>query len=139
MSDPKDNPPNDNYAANLKAELAKRDAELAEQKSYVQSLREEFSKVSTEDEIEDKARGAIKDMLPEAIMIFRSIMCTGDNEGTRASLAKFVIGTALDKNKIGDGKDDAVTTLLKKLATNDKDTDATTSPAPVERGKEDKG
>lgn len=106
------------YALSLQAELAKKEAALLESQSYIKALTEEFSKASSEDEVTTTALTAIKDMLPEAIQHFRAIMCTSDNDATRASLAKFVIGIALDRNKVGDGKDNEVTELLKRLTNN---------------------
>lgn len=89
-------------------ELARREAEKL-------ALVSEFSKATNPEEIGNKARDAIRDLLPESITTMKELLVGSGSDGVRAGIAKFVMQTALDKTKLEDETDTSIRNLLTQL------------------------
>lgn len=110
--DPKD------VAANLNAALAEQTERANRAEADKQAIISEFAKAGTRDEAIEKARDFIEESLPEAIITLRSLMASSDSDSVRASAAKFVVQTVIDR-KLESGENNEIKDLLTKLAVNE--------------------
>lgn len=104
----KEQTPSEKHVKELIAEVARREAERL-------ALVQEFTKSSDPAATAETAKTAIKDMLPEAIIVMKDLMQNSGTDGVKAGLAKFVLATALDKTKLEDETDGAIKRLLEQL------------------------
>lgn len=115
----KEQTPQERHVEELIAEVARREAERL-------ALVQEFTKTNDPAATAESAKGAIKDMLPEAIIVMKDLMTNSGTDGVKAGLAKFVLATALDKTKLEDETDGAIKRLLEQLGA--ESTDVTRVP-----------
>lgn len=78
------------------------------------ALVQEFSDADSYSEQLDIAKKAIKKILPKAIETVNEILISGESEGVRANLAKYVLDSVLT-GKLDRDADGEVAGLLKKL------------------------
>lgn len=86
----------------LKAEIERLKRERDEEAKARRALIQEFSNAADADDIARKARNAIRDLMPDAIIEAQKLIKYAESESVRASLSKFVISVGLDKAKFED-------------------------------------
>jgi len=77
----------------------------------------EFSNAGSYAEQLEVAKKAIKEILPEAIKTVNEIIVSGESEGVRANLSKWVLDSVLS-GKLDKSADGEVADMLRKLAEN---------------------
>jgi hypothetical protein len=103
----------------LQQELARLQAKEEELEKTRKALQQEFSQANDPDEVANVARNAIREIMPDAVMQMKTLVNFAESESVRASLARFIIATGLDKNKFEDGSNSDLKDLLKQLSAND--------------------
>lgn len=83
----------------LQAQIAKQDAKVAGLTADMQALIAEYV-TATDEDAPEKIKKSLRALMPSAIEAITDLLSTG-NDGTRASLAKYVIDRGLDPSQLG--------------------------------------
>jgi|ERR1043166_4664172 hypothetical protein len=106
----------------LQEELARVNKERDDLEKARKALQEEFAQASDHGDVVKKARNAIRDLMPDAIMQMHTLLKTAESESVRASLARFIVATGLDKQKFEDDSQTELKELIKELSSQSADT-----------------
>lgn len=103
----------------LQEEMARLRAKEEELDNTRKALQSEFAAANDPDKVANAARNAIRDIMPDAVIQMKTLVNYAESESVRASLAKFIIATGLDKTKFEDGSSSDLKDLLAQLTAND--------------------